>query len=65
MPADPTDEALIAFAESALSNFPELLRDAEVLRESVTEQRDLWVMLHRITREADQEQSPSPEQHPT
>jgi hypothetical protein len=65
VPEDPTDEALIAFAESTLSNFGELLRDAEVLRETVTEQRDLWVMLHRITREADQEQSSSPEQQPT
>jgi hypothetical protein len=48
---DPTDDELIAFAESLLSELGDQLREPAVLAESVREHREVWVMLFRVARE--------------
>ena len=48
---EPTDEELIAFAESVLADLGDSLGGSEVLREAVAERRDLWRTLYAISRD--------------
>lgn len=50
MEEEPTEEDLVAFAERLLATLDENLRAPEVLREAVTEQRELWCELYRIAK---------------
>jgi hypothetical protein len=55
---EPTEEELIAFADSILSNLGDSLRDADLLHETVRENRELWLMLYQLSRNpADSESS--------
>lgn len=50
--AEPTDEELVAFADSLLADLGAQLREPVVVLESVREHRELWVMLYEVTRNA-------------
>ena len=53
MASEPSDEELIAFADSLLGDLGERFLDVDLLRETITEQRDLWLTLFRISRGED------------
>ncbi|MGN6797699.1 MAG: hypothetical protein ACTHKS_06080 [Gaiellaceae bacterium] len=44
---EPTDEDLIAFAATLLGGRNKALADPEILRETVTEARELWITLYQ------------------
>ena len=50
MATEPTDDDLRAFVGSMLSNLDRLLREPEVIDESIRENRDAWVLLYRASR---------------
>lgn len=50
MPSEPTDDELIAFADSVLRGVGDAFLDSDLLRETVAEHRDLWCDLYRISR---------------
>jgi hypothetical protein len=56
---EPTDEELIAFAESLLADFRDSLGDPEVIGDSVAERRDLWRTLYAISRDMEHDRGPS------
>lgn len=47
--AEPTDEELRAFVVSVLSGLDTVLREADVIEESVRENREMWVLLYRAS----------------
>ncbi len=47
MAVDPSEEELRAFVGSMLSNLDMLLREPEVIDQSIREHRDMWVRLYR------------------
>ena len=49
MGAEPTDEELRAFVGSMLSNLDRLIREPEVVDESIREYREMWVLLYRAS----------------
>ena len=49
MDTEPSDEELHAFVGSMLSNLDRLLREPEVIDESIREHRDMWVQLYRAS----------------
>ena len=49
MDAEPSDEELRDFVGSMLSNLDKLLRDPEVIDESIRVHREMWVLLYRAT----------------
>jgi hypothetical protein len=51
VPGEPTDEELIAFAESLLADFGDSVGDPELIREAVAERRDLWQTLYAVSRD--------------
>jgi hypothetical protein len=46
---DPTDEELTAFAAAMLAQLGEHFREPEVLAEALSEQRELWETLYRVS----------------
>jgi hypothetical protein len=46
---DPTDENLIAFAHSMVEDDTEPFLAPEILPKAVAKNRDLWVMLYRVS----------------
>ena len=54
MAGDPTDEELLAFADSLLVNLGEQLRAPSVLAEAVRVNRDLWLLLYHTSHEFDE-----------
>jgi hypothetical protein len=55
---EPTDEELIAFAETLLADFRDSLGDPEVIREAVAERPDLWRTLYAISRDMEHHGGP-------
>jgi hypothetical protein len=49
MDTDPSDEELRAFVGSMLSNLDRLLREPDVIDESVREYREMWLLLYRAS----------------
>ena len=49
MDTEPSDEELRAFVDSMLSNLDGHLREAEVIDDTIRENRELWVMLYRAS----------------
>ena len=49
MDPEPTEEDLRAFVRSMLSNLDGLLREPEVVDESIREYREMWVLLYRAS----------------
>ena len=49
MVTDPSDEELLAFVDSMLSNLDRALREPDVLDEVIREHRKMWVMLYRAS----------------
>ena len=49
MPSDPSNEQLLAFADSLLQNLGPHLRERAVLEEAVGHHRDLWLMLYQAS----------------
>ena len=46
VPPDPSDEELVTFAESLLTNVPASLRERRVLEEAVQQHRNTWLKLY-------------------
>lgn len=53
MDTEPTNEELRAFIGALLSNVDRVIREPEVLDESIRYHRDMWVMLYRASVDAD------------
>ncbi len=49
MDTEPTDEELRAFVGSMLSNLDRLLREPDVIDETIREHRELWAQLYRAS----------------
>ena len=49
MNAEPSDDELRAFVGSMLSNLDRLLREPDVIEESIREHREMWVVLYRAS----------------
>ena len=49
MDSEPSDEELHAFVGSMLSNLDRLLREPEVIDETIREHRETWMMLYRAS----------------
>ena len=50
MDTEPSEEELYAFVGSMLSNLDRLLREPDVINESIREHREMWVALYRASR---------------
>lgn len=59
MDTEPTDDELRAFIGAMLSNLDQTLREPEVLDDAIRDHRDMWVMLHRASLDADALDAPS------
>jgi hypothetical protein len=55
VPSEPTDDQLIAFADSVLGDLGDPFLDDDLLQETITRHRDLWQTLFRISRGDDPE----------
>ena len=51
MPADPTDDELLAFVDALLSNLDRQLREPAVLAQAISDNRPLWLMLYHASLE--------------
>jgi uncharacterized spore protein YtfJ len=51
MEDEPSDDELREFVGSMLSNLDKLLRDPEVIGQSIRDQRETWVLLYRASLE--------------
>ncbi len=49
MESGPSDEELRAFVGAMLSNLDRLLREPDVIEESIREHREMWVDLYRAS----------------
>lgn len=47
--AAPSDDELLAFVDSMLSNLDRELREPHVLAQAISDQREMWVMLYRAS----------------
>lgn len=53
----PSDDELIAFVQAMLSNLAGALRESDVIAQAIADNRDLWVMLYRVSAEFEEEAS--------
>ena len=49
VPAEPSDEELVSFAESLLQNLSPQLRERHVLEEAIQQHRDTWLTLYEAS----------------
>lgn len=49
MDIEPSNEELRGFVESMLSNLNSLLREPDVIDQSIADHREMWVMLYRAS----------------
>ena len=49
MAVEPSDDELLEFVDLMLSNLDRELREPDVLAEAVSERREMWVMLYRLS----------------
>jgi hypothetical protein len=45
----PSDDELLAFVGAMLSNLDRELREPDVLAQAIRENKELWVMLYRVS----------------
>ena len=45
----PSEDELLAFVDSMLSNLDRQLREPHVLAQAISDNRELWVMLYRAS----------------
>jgi hypothetical protein len=57
MPADPSDEELLAFVDAMLSNLDRELREREVLAQAIRDARPQWVRLYHASLEVEDQQA--------
>lgn len=50
MDTEPGDDELRAFVGSMLSNLDRLIREPDVIDETIRDQREMWVLLYRASR---------------
>jgi hypothetical protein len=48
---EPTDDELREFVNQMLSNLDRELREPDVLTKAVSDRREMWVMLYRLSRQ--------------
>ena len=60
MPPEPTDEQLLAFAESLLQNVESALRDRAVLEEAIEKHRATWLKLYEAGKDLGTADQPVP-----
>ena len=53
MALEPSDEELLEFVDLMLSNLDRQLREPDVLAQAVRDNREMWVMLYRLSRGLD------------
>jgi hypothetical protein len=51
MAVEPSDDELLAFVDSMLSNLDRGLRERDVLEQAISDNREMWVMLYRVSRQ--------------
>ena len=49
MAAEPTDDELLEFVDLMLSNLDRELREPDVLAQALSDRREMWVMLYRVS----------------
>ena len=49
MAVEPSDDELLAFVDSMLSNLDRELRDPDELATAIADNREMWVMLYRAS----------------
>ena len=45
----PNDQELLAFVDSMLSNLDRQLREPHVLAQAISDHKEMWVMLYRVS----------------
>ena len=55
----PSDDELLAFVDSMLSNLDRQLREPDVLAQAIRDNREMWVMLYRLSREFEAGEPPA------
>jgi hypothetical protein len=50
MEPEPSDEELLEFVDLLLSNLDRELREPDVLAKAVRDDRQMWIMLYRLSR---------------
>jgi hypothetical protein len=50
MEPEPSDEELLEFVDLLLSNLDRELREPDVLAKAVRDNRQMWIMLYRLSR---------------
>ena len=45
----PSDDELLAFVDAMFSNLDRQLTEPRVLAQAISDQRELWVMLYRVS----------------
>lgn len=59
MPVEPSDAELLAFVDSMLSNLDRGLREPDVLEQAISDNREMWLMLYRLSREFEDGKPPA------
>ena len=59
MAQEPSDDELLQFVDLMLSNLDRELREPEVLAEAVSDRREMWVMLYRLSHGFEEGDSPA------
>lgn len=57
MAVEPSESELLAFVDSMLSNLDRGLREPDVLTKAISDNREMWVMLYRLSRQFDDDES--------
>jgi hypothetical protein len=57
MAVEPSDDELLAFVDSMLSNLDRGLREPDVLAQAISDNREMWVMLYRVSRQFEDDES--------
>ncbi len=58
MALEPSDDELLAFVDSMLSNLDRGLREPDVLAKAISDKREMWVMLYRVSRQFEDGEPP-------
>jgi hypothetical protein len=56
---EPSDDELLAFVDSMLSNLDRRLREPDVLAQAISDNREMWVMLYRVSRQFEDGEPPA------
>lgn len=59
MAAEPSQDELLAFVDLMLSNLDRELREPEVLEKAISDNKEMWVMLYRVSHGLEDGESPA------